>query len=139
MLGKRFPIVWHGRFHLASAPRTSALASGLLPERALLQPRRLHAAQLPLGIRETSGGIGRQGRDIIGFRVGDTTAVPLMANPSADESAFALSPDNRWIAYESDETGRREVYVRPFPATNAGKWQASTAGGMAPAIIIERV
>jgi serine/threonine-protein kinase len=83
-------------------------------------------------VARTSGGIGRQGRDIIGFRVGDTTAVPLMANPSADEAAFALSPDGRWIAYESDETGRREVYVRPFPATNTGKWQASTAGGMAP-------
>jgi serine/threonine-protein kinase len=83
-------------------------------------------------VARTSGGIGRQGRDIIGFRVGDTTAVPLMANPTADESAFALSPDGRWIAYESDETGRREVYVRPFPNTNGGKWQASTSGGMAP-------
>ncbi|MFI5279386.1 MAG: protein kinase [Gemmatimonadales bacterium] len=83
-------------------------------------------------VARTSGGIGRQGRDIIGFRAGDTTAVPLMADPSFDESAFAISPDGRWIAYESDESGRREVYVRPFPATNGGKWQASTAGGMAP-------
>jgi len=83
-------------------------------------------------VARTSGGIGRQGRDIIGYRAGDTTAVPLMANPTVDESAFALSPDGRWIAYESDETGRREVYVRPFPGTNAGKWQASTGGGMAP-------
>lgn len=83
-------------------------------------------------VARTAGGIGRQGRDIIGFHAGDTTAIPLMANPSADEAAFALSPDGRWIAYESDETGRREVYVRPFPATNTGKWQASTAGGMAP-------
>ncbi|MEK6769738.1 MAG: protein kinase, partial [Gemmatimonadota bacterium] len=83
-------------------------------------------------VARTSGGIGRQGRDIVGYRVGDTTAVPLIANPAFDESAFALSPDGRWIAYESDETGRREVYVRPFPATNGGKWQASTNGGMAP-------
>jgi serine/threonine-protein kinase len=83
-------------------------------------------------VARTSGGIGRQGRDIIGYPTGDTTAVPLMADPAADESAFALAPDGRWIAYESDETGRREVYVRPFPATNGGKWQASTNGGMAP-------
>jgi serine/threonine-protein kinase len=80
----------------------------------------------------TAGGVGRQGRDLIGYRVGDTTAVPLIANPAFDESAFAISLDGRWIAYESDETGRREVYVRPFPATDAGKWQASTNGGMAP-------
>ena len=83
-------------------------------------------------VARTAGGVGRQGRDIIAFRVGDTTAVPLIANASFDEAAFALSPDGRWIAYESDETGRREVYVRPFPATDGGKWQASTSGGMAP-------
>ena len=82
-------------------------------------------------VRE-SAGVGRTGRDIMGYRVGDTTAVPLMANPAYEESAFAISPDGRWIAYESDETGRREVYVRPFPNTSDGKWQASTSGGMAP-------
>ena len=83
-------------------------------------------------VARTAGGVGRQGRDIIGYHVGDTTAVPLIANPAFDESAFAFSPDGRWIAYESDETGRREVYLRPFPATDAGKWQVSTNGGMAP-------
>jgi len=83
-------------------------------------------------VARTAGGVGRQGRDIVGYRVGDTTMVPLIANPSVDESAFVLSPDGRWIAYESDETGRREIYVRPFPNTESGKWQASTTGGMAP-------
>ena len=78
------------------------------------------------------GGLGRQGRDIVGYRRGDTVPVPLVASSSFDENAFQLSPDGRWIAYESDETGRREVYVRPFPTTGAGKWQASTAGGYAP-------
>ncbi|HTR21638.1 MAG TPA: protein kinase [Gemmatimonadales bacterium] len=78
------------------------------------------------------GGLGHQGRDIIGYRRGDTTAVPLIASADFDENAFRLSPDGRWIAYESDESGRREVYVRPFPNTNSGKWQASIAGGYAP-------
>jgi serine/threonine-protein kinase len=78
------------------------------------------------------GGLGHQGRDIVGFHPGDTTAVPLIASSAFDENAFRLSPDGRWIAYESDETGRREVYVRPFPNTGDGKWQASTDGGYAP-------
>src|SRR5262249_23619325 len=42
-----------------------------------------------------------------------------------------LSPDGRWMAYASDESGRREVYVRPFPAAD-GKWRISTAGGEQP-------
>jgi Tol biopolymer transport system component len=78
------------------------------------------------------GGLGSQGREILGYRTGDTTAVPLIVSPGYDEDAFRLSPDGRWIAYESNETGRREVYVRPFPNTDAGKWQASTEGGYAP-------
>lgn len=78
------------------------------------------------------GGLGKQGRDILGIRAGDTAAVPLIASAAFDENAFRLSPDGRWIAYESDESGRREVYLRPFPKTDAGKWQASTDGGFAP-------
>jgi Tol biopolymer transport system component len=42
-----------------------------------------------------------------------------------------LSPDSRWMAYTSDESGQREVYVRPFPAAE-GKWRISTAGGEQP-------
>ena len=39
-----------------------------------------------------------------------------------------FSPDGRWIAYESDESEGEEVYVRPFPARSAVKWQISTGG-----------
>jgi Tol biopolymer transport system component len=42
-----------------------------------------------------------------------------------------LSPDSRWMAYTSDESGQREVYVRPFPASD-GKWRISTLGGDQP-------
>ncbi|UCF38227.1 MAG: PD40 domain-containing protein, partial [Acidobacteriota bacterium] len=44
----------------------------------------------------------------------------------------AISPDGRWIAYVSDESGRHEVYVRPFPDVEQGKWQISTSGGRDP-------
>ena len=43
-----------------------------------------------------------------------------------------LSPDGRWIAYESDQSGRYEVYVRPFPDVDAGQWQISMSGGTHP-------
>jgi Tol biopolymer transport system component/predicted Ser/Thr protein kinase len=44
----------------------------------------------------------------------------------------AFSPDGRWIAYTSQESGRAEVYVRPFPGGRPGKWQISTGSGRFP-------
>jgi len=43
-----------------------------------------------------------------------------------------LSPDGRWLAYESNESGAYEVFVRPFPDVNAGRWQVSSGGGRWP-------
>jgi serine/threonine-protein kinase len=44
----------------------------------------------------------------------------------------AVSPDGRWIAHTSNESGRTEVYVRPFPDVERGRWQVSTDGGTMP-------
>jgi tRNA A-37 threonylcarbamoyl transferase component Bud32 len=77
-------------------------------------------------------GTNDNGRDIVALRVGqDTVPRPLLTAPY-DEEAPALSPDGRWLAYVSNETGRREVVVRPFPGVESGKWQVSTAGGISP-------
>ena len=71
-------------------------------------------------------------RDIWGIRPGiDSVPLPLVAD-EWDEKALALSPDGKWLAYESNESGTEEVYVRPFPDTEAGKWQVSTNGGTGP-------
>jgi serine/threonine-protein kinase len=43
-----------------------------------------------------------------------------------------FSPDGRYIAYQSDESGRSEIYIRPFPRIDNGRWQVSTAGGTRP-------
>ena len=43
-----------------------------------------------------------------------------------------LSPDGRWLAYESNESGTFEIYVRPFPAVEEGKWPISNGGGTQP-------
>jgi len=48
------------------------------------------------------------------------------------ESDPTFSPDGRWLAYTSDESGRREVYVRPFPPGPGGQWRISTNGGGSP-------
>jgi Tol biopolymer transport system component len=62
---------------------------------------------------------------------GEPTARPLMAE-SYNESDPAISLDGRWIAYSSNESGRIEVYVRPFPNVDDGKWLISTRGGESP-------
>src|ERR1017187_4019278 len=54
----------------------------------------------------------------------------------AGDSVPRFSPDGKWIAYVSDETGRSEVYIRPFrggPAASEGRIQISTGGGDFPA------
>jgi serine/threonine-protein kinase len=70
--------------------------------------------------------------DIVGVRTsGDTTPVPLVADQFT-ELHPTVSPDSRWIAYTSDESGIQEVYVRAFPGTTAGRWQVSNGGGFQP-------
>lgn len=54
-----------------------------------------------------------------------------IANTPAEEVLAALSPDARWVAYQTNESGRFEVVVQPFP-DGGGKWQVSMAGGVAP-------
>lgn len=59
-------------------------------------------------------------------------ATPLVASPSA-EYAAAISPDGRYFAYQSAESGGRfAIYVRPYPDAGSGRWQISTGGGTAP-------
>ena len=49
-----------------------------------------------------------------------------------NERDAEVSPDGRWVAYGSNESGQSEVYVRPFPDVDGGHWQVSTGGGTRP-------
>jgi serine/threonine-protein kinase len=84
-------------------------------------------------ILRTSGVGGVEGgRDIYGVRPGiDTVVTPFMA-AEHDEMDPDFSPDGRFIVYTSNETDRYEVYVRPFPDVESGRWQISVNGGFAP-------
>jgi hypothetical protein len=58
---------------------------------------------------------------------GDSKPVPFLSTPFR-EGRGQFSPDGKWVAYTSDETGRNEVYVQSFPA-GGSKWQISSKGG----------
>ena len=86
----------------------------------------------------------RDGQYIVYFEVGsrnkrDIWVLPTERNrkpipfltTEADEFMGQLSPDSHWMAFTSDRSGRRDVYVRPFPP-GEGEWTISVAGGRAP-------
>src|SRR5688572_9237648 len=62
---------------------------------------------------------------------GDTTPVALATSEFLERNP-EVSPDNRYLAYASNESQRLEVYLRPFPRANESKWLVSTSGGMNP-------
>jgi Tol biopolymer transport system component len=61
---------------------------------------------------------------------GDRKPQPFLQTPS-NEGGVMFSPDGRWVVYQSDESGREEVYVRPFPGPG-GRVPISTDGGTEP-------
>ena len=60
------------------------------------------------------------------------TQVKPLVETRFDERGGVVSPDGRWLAYESNRSGAYEVYVQPFPDVDRGLWQVSTGGGTQP-------
>ena len=82
-----------------------------------------------LVMTEFSG--GKHGIEMLSME-GDRLRKPLLQHEEYDEAQPKISPDGRWMAYMSNESGQNEIYVRPFPEVNKGRWQVSTSGGAAP-------
>jgi serine/threonine protein kinase/Tol biopolymer transport system component len=140
--GNAFAAVWspegHSLVYSARRERMADLfrksAAGTGPEETLLQDNR----------EKISLGISPDGRTLLYFvptgaatgkihvlnLTGDRKSAPVLNTPHSQIPA-AISPDGKWLAYVSDETARREVYVTSFPDA-AGKWQISTDGGDDP-------
>jgi len=62
---------------------------------------------------------------------GDRSPTALLAT-GFDERNAEVSPDGRWLAYQSNDSGRNEVYVLPFPDVESGRWKVSGDGGTRP-------
>jgi serine/threonine protein kinase len=62
---------------------------------------------------------------------GDHKPMPYLVTPFSEGQA-QFSPDGHFVVYTSNETGTEEVYVRPFPRSNSGKWRISSKGGNEP-------
>ena len=82
----------------------------------------------------------KTGRDLFLLRLdgvaphvaGARQTEPLLQQPSVNEMNGEISPDGRWLAYQSDESNQDEIYVRPFPLVGDGRWTISTGGGTQP-------
>jgi serine/threonine-protein kinase len=73
----------------------------------------------------------QNGTDILMMSIeGDRKPKPIL-NSTSNEDHGIVSPDGRWLAFQSDESGRFETYVQPFP-TGQERWQVSNEGGRFP-------
>jgi Tol biopolymer transport system component len=70
--------------------------------------------------------------DVLQLALDRTHAVtPLVQTPFSERNG-EVSPDGRWLAYDANNSGRYEIYVRPFPDVTGGLWQVSKDGGTRP-------
>jgi eukaryotic-like serine/threonine-protein kinase len=109
-------------------------ANGTTPERRLLNA----VVNGPTQVTPDGKGLltfwvppGGRSNDVVLFPLtGEPTPRTIVGSPFPEVEP-RLSPDGRWLAYASSETGQLEIYVQPFPPTGA-RWQISSAGGHQP-------
>jgi serine/threonine-protein kinase len=123
-----------GGLYLIAADGTGTVKR-LTTTRAFQVPYSWSADDRTLLLEQRAGDLVGQGDIFLFSLAGEPIATPLLQT-SADEGEPTLSPDTRWLAYTSvDATGRPDVFVRPFPNVEDGRWQISTSatrGGFSP-------
>ena len=78
------------------------------------------------------------GNDVLAIELDATRRVtPLVQTPFIERNGI-ISPDGRWLAYEANDSGRFEIYVRPYPEVNGSRWAVSTARGHAAGLDAKR-
>jgi serine/threonine-protein kinase len=102
--------------------------------RRLLQSDRL---QMPLSFAPDgrllfSEEVPNHRRDIHVLSLDGSRRVDSLVHSAGQDGNAEVSPDARWLAYDSDESGQFEVYVRPYPDADRARWQVSAGGGRQP-------
>lgn len=95
---------------------------------------RTHPSLLPDGSGVIMTGLAPAAsvEDLLLVRLSGEPRLETLFQASGVERNPAIAPNGRFIAYNSDESGRPEVYVRPLPNVSARRWQVSTGGGAGP-------
>ena len=75
---------------------------------------------------------GARGHDIFRTEIGFDSVTPLLASSQFDELSPAIAPNGQWFAYQSNESGRMEVYLRPYPEATRERIPVSRSGGLTP-------
>ena len=94
----------------------------------------------PDGARVVLGETSPTGPDLMTLHLGGPSTTPGAEKRRTEpliqtryvENNAEISPDGHWLAYQSNESGTPEIYVRPFPDVNGGRWQISAGGGSRP-------
>ena len=86
----------------------------------------------PDGKQLVVGELTSAGNDLTLVHLDGTARTEPLIHTAFEEINGEISPDGRWLAYESNELRQREIYVRPFPNVNGGRWQVSIGGGQQP-------
>jgi serine/threonine protein kinase len=73
-----------------------------------------------------------QGRNIQALSMDGSRRVESLLDGPANELLADVSPDGRWLAHDSNESGQFEIYVRPYPNVDEGRWKVSLQGGRQP-------
>ncbi len=74
----------------------------------------------------------QSGNDIALLTLGDNRPPTRLVQTAAADGPAEISPDGRWLAYESDESGQYQIFVRPFPDVDSAREQISPSGGRKP-------
>jgi eukaryotic-like serine/threonine-protein kinase len=102
------------------------------PERLIDSPRLQQTGVFATdGRLLVSESVPGRGRDILVLDLA-TRKLQGLVQGEAQEMSVGVSPDGRWLAYMSDESGQWEIYVRPYPDAQAARWKISTNGGRSP-------
>jgi eukaryotic-like serine/threonine-protein kinase len=120
-VGGVFNVFWQAADGSGAAERLANSAQVQMPMAFTNDGRLLVSAEVP-GER----------RNIVALSLDGSQRTEPIVHGLASDLSSDLSPDGRWLAYDSNESGRYEVYVRPYPNADDGRWVISIGGGRQP-------